>query len=342
MATAIRLVFALALVVTAAGYAGAKDDPVPADQFVLYRVAGRTWMLKRSPKPGQEGGDDQITYLRHEVAAVWDDRAEMRQAILDANKKESGGAATVVKVAFQADNLIFRDPVGFRKTKQERIKVPAGTFDCVRWDNEIDGGASLWRSVDYPTLVVKSDDRFGTRELIELDVVEGDPGYKAPKAKKKQKGAAADAEVTDTRLFGTKGRKWIVTTTTQRGKNRVRSFLVQQYEVTAADKDSCELEITDLTLTLEKLKGAKVEKVSISFADGLRDWLEPKQRSKLDRTEKRITIAGLLECNVYAYEDEDGRACTAWYAKAWPGLVVRLSVTGEDFEQLTELVQFDE
>lgn len=339
-----KFMYLLAAVIVVAGaihVAGADKDAKP-DPYVLYRVAGRTWMLKRTPKMGMDRGDTNTSFMKYEVTAVWENRAEFKQYLLDEGKKEGEGSATDVKINFKEDDLVFRDPAGHRKVRVEKIKVPAGTFDCVRWESSLDN-STLWRSVDYPSLIVKSDDNYGTRELIEFDYLEGDPNYKAPASKKKKKKAEPkEDELTDTRLLGSKGKKWILKTTTLRGKNRSKSFLVQQYEVTKADKEGCELEITELTLNLEKLKGAKVEKVSLNFAQDLRDWLEPKRRSRLDRSEKRITAAGLLECQVYTYEDEQERSCVAWYAKAWPGLLVRQTVKGEEFEQLTELVQFDD
>lgn len=318
------------------------DKDAAPDPYVLYRVAGRTWMLKRTPKQGMDGGDTNTSFMRYEVTGVWENRAEYKQYLLDEGKKESESSATDVKVEFSQDGLLFKDPIGFRKIRVEKIKVPAGTFECIRWESGLDN-ATLWRSVDYPSLIVKSDDNYGTRELVEFDFVEGDPNYKAPKDnKKKKKSEPKEDELTETRLLGSKGKKWILKTTTTRGKNRVRSFLVQQYEVTRADKESCEVSITELTLTLEKLKGAKVETVTVNFAQDLREWLQPKSRARLDRTEKRLTVAGLQECQVYTFEDEQDNACTAWYAKNWPGLLVRQTAKGDEFEQLIELVQFDE
>jgi hypothetical protein len=316
-----------------------KDEAKEKDHFVLYRVAGRTWTIRRVPKQGTEGGNFGNSYLHHEVIEARDDRAVVHQSLLDAARK-SNDNVTPIKVAFDKDGLLFKDPAGFNKMKQEGIKVQAGTFDCIRWFNNLDGGATVWMSVDFPSLLVKSDDRFGTRELMEFDFIEGDPGYKAPRKKRGSK--SADAKIEPKRLFGDKGKRWVHKTTITKGPMKLKSFEVKQYEIAKADDKGCTLEVTPLAVDLQKIKGAETEKIEIEFETQLNDWLEPRRRARLDRTERRLTKFGLFECSVWTFHDDEKRECFAWYVKEWPGLIVRKTVSGEEYEAFTELVEFEE
>ncbi len=316
-----------------------KDNKEEKDHFILYRTAGRTWTLRRVPKQGTEGGNFGNSYLHHEVIEAREDRAVVHQDLLDAARK-SNDNVTTIKVAFDKDALLFKDPAGFNKVKQEQVKVPAGTFDCIRWNMPDDGGTNVWMSVDFPSLLVKSDDRFGTRELIEFDFIEGDPGYKPPRKKRGSK--SADGKIEPTRLFGDKGKRWVLKTTIAKGPMKLKTFDVKQYEIAKADDKGCTLEITPLAVDLQKIKGAETEKIEIEFETQLNDWLEPRRRARLDRTERRLTKFGLFECSVWTFHDDEKRECVVWYVKEWPGLIVRKTVTGEEYEAFTELVEFEE
>ncbi|MCB9895352.1 MAG: hypothetical protein H6839_12950 [Planctomycetes bacterium] len=327
--------------------ASAKDDPKPeADPYRLLRVAGRQWTLKRTPKPGNEGGDTFTTYHHFEVLNVWEDRAEYSQSTLDEGMKAVPGDVFVIKVDFKDDQLLFRDPIGFKKGKVEKVKTKAGTFECTVWSSlgREDGDAYIWRSNDFPGLIVKQDDRFGTREICEFDFVDGDPGYKAPAAKKnkKKKGGADSDKIDPKKLFSSKGTTWALKTTTERGERGTKTIDVTQYEITKVSDEECELEITKLTQLFEKIKGEEPETRIIKFDDTFSDNLEPKERSREERKELRITAVGLTECTVYTFKDEEGREGRAWYDNEWPGLVVRRTIEGENFKQLTEIVKFEE
>ncbi len=317
----------------------AKDDKA-ADPYLLYRVAGRTWLLKRTPKPGNEGGDTSVTYMRYEVANVYADRAEVREDTLDAGKKLPDDGGFVVKIDFKPDALAFKDPAGFTKKKVEKVKTDVGTFECIRWENNMDGLAILWKSTEFPGLTVKQDDRFGTRELVEFTRVEGDPGYVAPKSKKKKKAAPDAGDVQ--RLFKDKGRYWILKTTTMQGTRGNKSFEVLRYEVTKVEAEQVTLEIRKLSLTLEELKGEAVQTLIIKLDDTFAEHLQPTGRSREDRVEKRITDCGMFECQVFTFTDEDGRSGQAWYTKEWPGLCVRKEITGDNYRRITEILQFSE
>jgi len=323
----------------------AKDEPKDAkaekDQFILYRIAGRSWLLRRTPKPGQEGGDDQITYHRFEVKNSYADRADIVQQSLDASRKGGEGSEISIKIEFKEDGPVFKDPIGFKKGKTEKLKTDAGTFDCTVFValGKQDGDCYIWRSNDFPGLVVKQDDRFGTRELTEFDWCDGDPGYKADTKKKKK---PAPKELDDKRLFKSKGASWVHRTDTKRGERGTLSIDVVQTLVKKVTDSECELEISKLSQLLEKMKGEEPELRVIKFDDTFAANLEPKERARQDRTEKRITKVGLFECTVYTFKDDEGREGQAWYATEWPGLLLKREVKGENYSSVTELIKFEE
>lgn len=343
------VLFALAAVVLFAALPAsepvqAKGDPEdPEDYFQLYRYAGRKWMLKRTPKPGNEGGDDAITYHQFEVLNVWDDRAEYVQTSLDEAKRAQADGYEI-KIDFDREGTVFKDPIGFKKQKREKVKTDAGTFDCIQWlaANTFDGDARIWRSIEFPGLVVKQDDRFGTRELVEFRWCPGESGYKGKADKKKKKKKDDEPEEIDSkRLFGGKGNLWVLKTETVKGERDLRSWDVTQYEITAASDSECTVEITKLTQLLQKVKGEDPIEQVIKFDDSFQDHLEPSGRAIKDRTEKRITEVGLFECTIYTYKDEEGREGRVWYANEWPGLIVRRVVKGEQYSAVTEIVKFE-
>lgn len=342
MRTAISLLLSLALMAAWESTPLCAEEAAEADHFILYRIAGRTWTLKRTPKPGNEGGDESVTYLRYEVTAVWPERAETRQTLLDAGRGEPEGEGNMIPVAFDRDNVVFRDPAGMRKIRFEKVRVPAGTFECIRWRSDLDGGSDLWLSTEFPTLSVKYEDRFGTRELVDFTRVPGDPGYEEPDRRRRAKPGETSEEPDPARLFRKRGRSWLLRATSLRGRHRMRSISYMQYEVKRITDDGCELTITPLNDARQRNPDEEEQSVKIKFDEHLQDWFEPKQRARVDRVEKRLTAFGLFECTVYSYTDADERECFAWYAKEWPGLVVRATATGKDFEQLTELVEFKE
>jgi len=322
----------------------AKDDPEgPEDHFQLYRYAGRKWLLKRTPKPGNEGGDDAITYHKFEVMNVWDKKAEYVQSTLDVAKREADQSAYNITIDFDKEAPVFKDPIGFKKQKREKVKTDAGTFDCILWlaTGTFDGDARLWRSIEFPGLIVKQDDRFGTREIVEFMWCPGESGYKGKDKKKKNKKQAEPDEVDPKRLFSNKGALWILSTAIVKGERDLRSWDVNQYEITKVTDEECTLEITKLTQLLGKMKGEDPVEQVIKFDDNFSDHLEPPGRSRVERTEKRITEVGLFECTIYTYKDDEGREGRVWYANEWPGLIVRRVVTGDKYEAITEIVKFE-
>lgn len=344
MRKTITLLLAVAFLLTLTSHqpVQAKDEAdEPDDYFKLYQYAGRKWLLKRTPKPGNEGGDDQITYHQFEVLNVWEKKAEYCQTTLDVGKKPKNEGYDIT-IDFDKEDTVFKDPIGFTKKKTEKVKTDAGTFECVVWAalNTFDGDAFLWRSVEFPGLIVKQDDRFGTREICEFMWCPGESGYKGKDDKKKKK-KDKEEEIDNKRLYGGKGNLWILNTETVKGERDLRSWEVLQYEVTKVSDEECTLEITKLSQLLKEIKGEDpVEKI-IKFDDTFSEHLEPTGRFKKERTEKRITQVGLFEATIYSYKDDEGREGRVWYANEWPGLIIRRVVTGEKYSAITEIVKFE-
>ena len=315
------------------------------DMFCLYRIAGRKWVLKRTPKAGTEGYDPAISFHAFEVLNVWEDRAEITQTTLDPSRQDTSGDVFKIKVPFDEKGPQFQDPIGFKKGKIEKVKTDAGTFECVVWAGlgREDGDAYIWRSIEFPGLIVKQDDRFGTRVLDEFTWIDGESGFKGKAAKKKPaKKKEADDSADNQRLFKRKGASWTLRTVTEHGERRVRNFDVRRHEVVKVSDTESELHVTKVTQLLEKIKGEEPETVIVKFDETFEDRLRPTPYAKHERTEKRITEIGLLECEVYTFKDDEGREGRAWYAKDWPGLLVRTLVEGEEYKLLTEILKFEE
>ena len=341
MRTTMLVLIAALIAISVHTQADAKDEPkADVDTYVLFRVAGRKWMHKRTPKAAMGFENNKLNYQEYEVTSYSDDRAEVSQLSYDQTKQPSTGDPIKMKIEFSPDYFMFKDPLGYKKTKTEKIKTDGGTFECTMWTSAggADGASYMWRSNDFPGLIVKQDDAYGTTILVEFTWVDGDPGYKS--TKKKRKGD--DEEIDPKRLYSNKGASWIHRADTKRGERGTRSIEITKYEVKKVSDEECELEITKLTQLLQKLKGEDEEVRIIKFDSSFEDNLKPIERSRVDRTEKRITEVGMFTCTVYTYKDADGHSATAWYANEWPGLLVRREVEGEDYHQLTEIIKFED
>jgi hypothetical protein len=110
------------LATTAVVPVDAKDDPeAEADKYILFRTAGRTWMIKRTPKADKGFENNQLNYQEFEVTACHDDKAEVEQLSYDKSKQPLTNIPTKMKVEFSDDSFMFKDPIGYKKTKEEKI-----------------------------------------------------------------------------------------------------------------------------------------------------------------------------------------------------------------------------
>ena len=321
-----------------------KKKKVETDTFILYRVAGRIWQTKRTPKPGNEGGDTSTSFEHFEVMDVYKDEALIRSTSLGMDRKQTASKGMDITIKFEKDNFNFGTPPAFNKQTKEKVKVPAGSFLCIRYISK-DGSMKMWKSTQFPGLMVKSDNRFGTTELESLLLVPGDPGFKAKKKKRKKKKKDGDEaeEVDQFKLFKSNGTIWAHRTRISSGKNkRFHNAEIWQSEIVKVSDEQAKLEIIRLTAVLKPMKGIDEKTEIIKFDDNFEDLLKPSRRAAEERIEKRIVKAGYFECIVYSYKDEDGNAAKAWYAKEWPGLLVRKLIETDAKDTVVELVMFEE
>lgn len=303
--------------------------------FVLFKTAGRKWSLKRAPKPGNEGGDVDTSYHYFEIVGVHAEFAELGTSTLTQPGGDPYDSLGVGQVKFDKQDPAFGPGKGFTKTATEKIKCEAGTFDCTRWQDGT--GATQWRSTEFPGLLVKWDDRFGTRTLHSFDWIDGDPGYKPPKTKAKGRPAKPDED--PARLFKKRGRTWALKVNNYSGNinKRVKSYELAQHEVAKVNATEAELVVTRMSMTRTKIAGGETKK-TIVLAD-IENLAKPSPTARPVRSEPRRVIDRVYTCKVYEFKDSEGRDVTEWYADEWPGLLVRRQVRGEP---LSRMVQFCE
>lgn len=322
-----------------------RQDDKDAAFYVLFKTAGRTWVHKRVPKAGNPGGDVDTSYNVHEVVNVYAGYAEYRDRTQAKPTVEPAGGLESWKVAFDKKAPMFRDPPAAKKAAAEKLKVGAGTFNCQKWVDSF--GGATWMSADFPGLMVKSDDPYGTRELVTFDRIEGDPADAADKAKPRKPRAKEEKdspkEQDEKRLFTKRGRKWFVNISIVTGPDdkRSRRFDMKQYEVAATSATEATLEITRVTQAREKIKGEEPQKLAIKF-DRFAEYQQPTELCREDRTERRKVAGGLYHCKVYTFRDAEKREGSAWYANEWPGLMIRRTINADKYEETWELVEFNE
>lgn len=320
------------------------EKPKPTDDafFILFKTAGRKWSLKRVPKPGNEGGDVDTSYHYFEVFGVHDEYAELGTCTLTSPTADPYDDLGIGRVKFNKEESTFKPGKGFTKAGTEKIKCEAGTFECTRWQDAT--GATQWRSTAFPGLLVKWDDRFGTRELHQFDTFEGDPGYKGPKPKRKPRPEKADDD--PARLFKKKGRIWVMKVGNYSGEinKRRKSFELQQYEVAKLTDQEAVVEVRRMTLLKELIRGVEPTRTTMTLADA-EDFGKPSPRAVADHTEPRRLLDRIVTCTVYKYKDDEKRDVTDWYANEWPGLLVRRQIKAEPLNrmvQFMEIIEFNE
>ncbi|MCC6572678.1 MAG: hypothetical protein IT462_02705 [Planctomycetes bacterium] len=179
------------------------EKPVEPEVDLLkpYRVKGNTWTVRWTSTAGDK---TTVAYTKCEVLEVKEHWAEVKQTKLDADKRETVSS-------------VF--PEAFVTSVDEKIKVEAGEFDCVRQDGALpDYSGTLWRDKKWG-LAVKSINRFGASTMIqELTEI-------------KAEGEAKDKFS----IYRTVGNYWIQKTTTG-GKNKEVLWARREVVEVSADK----------------------------------------------------------------------------------------------------------
>lgn len=174
------MLLALAMFVGAPVYAQAKVEEKPAaeepkkeepkaeakaDHYKAYRTKGNTWTLKTTAK---YGSFETVTFSKHEVTEVTDEKAVVKLITLDKDNKELSSTTYDVKFAVaETPKEAPKEAPAAPKTVEEKIKVEAGEFDCIKYESEAGGGKTTsWTCKTY-FIVVKSESKsdFGTTTL---------------------------------------------------------------------------------------------------------------------------------------------------------------------------------
>ncbi|MBP9891521.1 MAG: hypothetical protein KBG84_06405 [Planctomycetes bacterium] len=300
--------------------------------FKLYEVAGRKWTVKRVTNQNAPGGDRFDMYFCFEVAAVYEDRATVRQTALDQAKKPTKDKPIDGDVKFDAENAKFTGPPGMQKARDESVTVPAGKFDCIAFTGGLDN-AKTWVSKDYPGLVVRHADDYGTTEVIEFERFDSD--------KDKPKKRSVKEGEQDFSLFKTK-KSWMLQTTLMKGGQKYISYT--RYEVLKMTAEGCELKVTELDNSKKPIKDKPAEARPVPFSTEGAAFIDPPiatQNNRVEklRSEKRKTIAGVMNCDVYSFRDEAGNVVTLWFGRDLPGLTVRKLIGEDGKDGIVELVE---
>lgn len=300
--------------------------------FKLYEVAGRKWTVKRVTRQDAPGGDRFDMYFCYEVLAVYDDKATVRQTALDQAKKPTKDKPLDGDIKFDADNPKFTGPPGMQKAKDETISVPGGKFECTAWVGGLDN-AKTWVSKEYPGLVVRHVDDYGTTEVFEFERFDSDK-------EKPKKRTVKDGEP-DFSLYKTK-KTWTLQNTQIKGGQKYVSYT--KYDVLKANAEGAELRVTELDSNKKPLKDAQAQTHTVHFSADGAAFIDPPMSTQNNRVEKlrserRKSIGGVLLCDVYAFKDEQGRDITLWFCRELPGLVVRKLIGEDGKEGQTELIE---
>jgi hypothetical protein len=313
-------------------FAGALCAEENADTFRLYNVGGRTWTIKSMP--GTAGDqNNSIQFMRYEVLEVYDDHCVYSRLRLDQNRKTAKGVEpSIARLDFKVDRPPFKAPEGVPET--ETLKVAGLSFECDVYTITVGNAtpSKYWYAKRYPGLVVREQAMNGTDELVEFDAFKEDEPPAPPK-----KGAKPPKEVPaeppPTGVYMPK-KPWIMALKGASGTSYKR------YEVAKAEATEADLKVIDLDENKKAAKGAKGETVHVKFGEAASpiytggDGIE-------ERTEKRKSPAGVLECKVYRAKI-GGKEAHVWVATKYPGLVVRTTVGENGKDGGSELVEFKE
>lgn len=110
-------------------------DKAKIDYLKPYRKQGNMWTIRTTSKIA----DTQIvSYTKYEIIEVSDDEATVKQTSLDEDREEVGSFE--FKRSLGEANNPAR-PENERKS-EESVRVPAGSFDCMKFVREADGSTT--------------------------------------------------------------------------------------------------------------------------------------------------------------------------------------------------------
>ncbi|MBK9974433.1 MAG: hypothetical protein IPP14_06640 [Planctomycetes bacterium] len=149
-----------------------KKDEAKADGLKPYRTKGNTWTLKTTAK---YGSFEVTSFIKYEVTEVTEEKATVKQSILDKDEKEQSSSTFDVPFkAAETPKETPKEPAEAPKVVEETIKVAAGEYKCTKTEMESGGSkTTTWIAKDTYILVKstsKSDMGESTTELIKAEI----------------------------------------------------------------------------------------------------------------------------------------------------------------------------
>lgn len=135
-------------------------DDTAFDRWLLYRVAGRSWLM-------QTRYGSTVQYLKNEVTEVAGTRVKVSVTMLDSKRKPIEGVPPVAST-IEIDATDF-DPVELMPTPTKRVmyKCTAGEFHC---DVMNYGDTSYYTSRRWGMLLVGTTGEDSSNDLVEFDL----------------------------------------------------------------------------------------------------------------------------------------------------------------------------
>lgn len=145
-----------------------KEAKSEVDAYALYKKKGRTWTWKNTAK---YSGFEMISYTKQEVIEVSDTKAKIKTTTMDKDKKETYSSDYEIEFAATTTDG-SSDGTKAPEMTEEKIKVEAGEFECMKWTSEAGGSkTTVWTSKKNPGLLVKSESKSDAGENV-MELVE--------------------------------------------------------------------------------------------------------------------------------------------------------------------------
>jgi len=154
-----------------------KEEPKKegeVDAYKIYRAKGNTWTVKSTTKVS--GMDEMVSYTKTEVTEVAENKATIKVTSLDKDQKEIYSHSMDIPFV-AAQPMPKPDPdapkVEPPKQVEEKVKVEAGEFECIKTEYEAAGTkTTTWTHKQYPGVTVKSTSKSDAMEMTsELTVL---------------------------------------------------------------------------------------------------------------------------------------------------------------------------
>jgi hypothetical protein len=135
------------------------------DRLKPYRKQGNTWTERSTSKMGES---EVVVYTRFEILEVTDTEATVRRTVLDKDREEVSSSEFKQSLNLPRNGNYPPVPEGATKS-EETIRVPAGSFNCVKIEQSMNGGTEIRWFNKADGLLVKSHYKSETMEsTVEL------------------------------------------------------------------------------------------------------------------------------------------------------------------------------